>query len=169
MREPGPPGWRSLGWDSKVWLRVLSDSDHWVTTLQLADPSSCQRGRPTEPRPQISESNIPNGSNIWSQVPQGCSIPRHTDWQAVSRNVTSTSMYIGLDVKIAILSLFVFMIAVGSILLLAQLVCNSVVCPRLCLYSSSICGKSPGSHKFIYPCKLRVHMHEGKVINTLKL
>jgi hypothetical protein len=27
----------------------------------------------------FSDSNIPTGSNIWSQVPQGCSIPRHTD------------------------------------------------------------------------------------------
>jgi hypothetical protein len=42
--------------------------------------TSRQRGRPTETRPQSSDSNIPTGSNIWSQVPQGCSIPRHTDW-----------------------------------------------------------------------------------------
>jgi hypothetical protein len=52
--------------------------------------SSRQRGRPTDTRPQISDSNIPTGSNIWSLVPQGCLIPRHTDW-LVSRKVTSTS------------------------------------------------------------------------------
>jgi hypothetical protein len=62
-----------------------------VITLQIADPSSRQRGRPTETGPQISDSNIPTGSNIWSKVPQGCSIPRHTDWLTVSRKVTSTS------------------------------------------------------------------------------
>jgi hypothetical protein len=37
--------------------------------------------------PQISDSTIPTGNNIWSQVPQKCSIPRHT----VSRKVTRTS------------------------------------------------------------------------------
>jgi hypothetical protein len=42
-------------------------------------PSSRQRERPIDKRPQISDSNIPTGNNIWSQVPQGCSIPRHTD------------------------------------------------------------------------------------------
>jgi hypothetical protein len=89
IREPRPPGRGSLKWDSKVWLRVLRDSDHWVITLQITDPSSHQRGRPTETRQQISDSNIVTGSNIWSQVPQGCSIQRHTDWLTVSHKVTS--------------------------------------------------------------------------------
>jgi hypothetical protein len=93
IREPAPPGWGSLRWDSKIWLQVLSDSDHWLITLQIADPSSRQRGLPAEIRAQISDSNIPTGSNIWSQVPQGCSIPRHIDWLidwlTVSRKVTS--------------------------------------------------------------------------------
>jgi hypothetical protein len=71
---------KSLRWDSKVWFRVLSDSDHWVITLQIGDPFSRQRGRLIDTRPQLSDSNIPTGSNIWSQVPQGCSTPRHTDW-----------------------------------------------------------------------------------------
>jgi hypothetical protein len=66
--------------DSKVWLLVLSDSDHWVITLKILDSFSRQRGHPTETRPQLSDSNIPTENNIWSQVPQGCSIPRHTDW-----------------------------------------------------------------------------------------
>jgi hypothetical protein len=79
----------SHSWDSKVWLWFLSDSVHWVITLQIADPSSRQRGRPPETRPQTSDSNIPTGSNIWSQVPQGYSIPRHTDWLTVTRKVTS--------------------------------------------------------------------------------
>jgi hypothetical protein len=55
------------------------DSDHRVITLQIADPSSRQRGRITEARPQLSDSNNPTGSNTWPQVPQGSSIPRHTD------------------------------------------------------------------------------------------
>jgi hypothetical protein len=62
---------------------TLSDSDYRVITLQIADSSSRQRGRPMDTRPQISDSNIPTGSNIWSQVPQGCSIARHTDWLSV--------------------------------------------------------------------------------------
>jgi hypothetical protein len=69
-----------LRWDSKAWFRVLRYSDHSVITLQIVDPSSRQRGRPTETWTQISHSNIPTGSNIWSQVPQGYSIARHTDW-----------------------------------------------------------------------------------------
>jgi hypothetical protein len=39
-------------------------------------------------RPHISDSNISTESNTTSQVPQGCSIPRHTDWLA-SHKVTS--------------------------------------------------------------------------------
>jgi hypothetical protein len=38
---------QSLTWESKVWLRVLRDSDHWVVALQTGDPSSHQRGLPT--------------------------------------------------------------------------------------------------------------------------
>jgi hypothetical protein len=34
--------WGSLRWDSTIWLRVLSYSDHWVITLQIADPCSRQ-------------------------------------------------------------------------------------------------------------------------------
>jgi hypothetical protein len=95
IQEPGPRGWISLKWDTRVWLRVLSDTDHWVISLQIADPSSRHRGRHTERIPQLSDSNIPTGSNIWSQVPQGCSTSRHTDWltdwPTDSRKVTSTS------------------------------------------------------------------------------
>jgi hypothetical protein len=81
--KPSPPGWGSLRWDSKVLLRVLSDTDHWVTTLQIANPSSRQRRRPIDTRSQISDGNIPTGGNIWSQGPQGYSISRHTDWPSV--------------------------------------------------------------------------------------
>jgi hypothetical protein len=68
--ETWPPGWGSLRWESKVWLRVLRDSDHWVIALQTADLASRQRESPTETRPQLSDSNLPTGSNIWSQVPE---------------------------------------------------------------------------------------------------
>jgi hypothetical protein len=37
-----------------------------LSALQIEDPSSRQRGRPTETMPQILDSNIPAGSNIWS-------------------------------------------------------------------------------------------------------
>jgi hypothetical protein len=69
-----------LRWDSKVWLRVLRDLHNWVITLQSADSSSRQRGRPTQTGPLISDSNIPTGNTIWSQVPQGYSITRHAGW-----------------------------------------------------------------------------------------
>jgi hypothetical protein len=64
-------------------------SDHWATTMQIADPSSHQRGHPTETRPEISDSNLPTGSNIWSQVPEWA---RHqnvlTDRPTVSHKAT---------------------------------------------------------------------------------
>jgi hypothetical protein len=56
--------------------------------LQTADPSSHQKGCPTERRLQLSDSNVPAGSNIWSQVPEWA---RHQDILTVSRKVTSTS------------------------------------------------------------------------------
>jgi hypothetical protein len=70
-------------------VTVLSDSNYWVIALQIANQSSRQRGRPTETGSKIFDSNIPTGSNIWSQVPQRRSTPRHTDWLTVSRKVTS--------------------------------------------------------------------------------
>jgi hypothetical protein len=73
IREPGPPGWGSLIWDSKIRLRVVYDSDHWETALQTADRSSRRRGK-----------KFQTGSNIWSQVPQ---LARHqdilTDWPSI--------------------------------------------------------------------------------------
>jgi hypothetical protein len=36
--------------------------------LKIADPSSRQRGCPTETRQQLSDSNLQTGSNIWLQV-----------------------------------------------------------------------------------------------------
>jgi hypothetical protein len=47
---------------------------------------------PTDTKPQMLDSNIPTGNNIWSQVPQGYSIPRHINWLTVIRKVTSTSI-----------------------------------------------------------------------------
>jgi hypothetical protein len=44
-----------------------------------------------EGTPQKQDRKFQTGSNIWSQVPQECPIPRHTDWLTVSRKVTSTS------------------------------------------------------------------------------
>jgi hypothetical protein len=50
---PGPPGWWSLRWDSKIWPLVLRDFELRVTALArprsnctvIYDPSSRQRGR----------------------------------------------------------------------------------------------------------------------------
>jgi hypothetical protein len=56
---------------------IIADSG-WQET----DPTSRQRGRPTETREQISDR-----INIWSQVPQDT----ETYWLNASRNVTSAS------------------------------------------------------------------------------
>jgi hypothetical protein len=45
----------------------------------IVDTSCRQRGRPIDTRLRISDDKIRTGSNIWSQVPQGRSIPRHSD------------------------------------------------------------------------------------------
>jgi hypothetical protein len=82
MREPGPPGWESLRWDSKVWLRVLRDPNHCDYTANcrpvLSSERASHRNKTINFRQQHSDR-----SNIWSQVPQGCSILRHTDWPSV--------------------------------------------------------------------------------------
>jgi hypothetical protein len=78
IRKSGPPGWGSLRRDSKVWLWVLCDSDHWVIAPQPADLSSRQKGRPTEKRQQPSDrkSYQVTSSKVGST-------PRHTDWLTV--------------------------------------------------------------------------------------
>jgi hypothetical protein len=53
--------------------------------IKKTDPSSCQRGRPTKTRPQLSESN-----KYLVMSPRWGSTPRLTDWLTVSRNVTLT-------------------------------------------------------------------------------
>jgi hypothetical protein len=63
----------------------------WVIALQIADPSCRQRGRSTETRLQLSDSNVLAGSNLVTSSRVG-STPRHTDWLTVSRKVTSTSI-----------------------------------------------------------------------------
>jgi hypothetical protein len=83
----------SIPWHTD-WLTVshkvtLTSTFRTLITLQIADPPSRQRGRHTGTRPQIPGSNIPTGSNIWSQVLQGCSIQRRTYWLTVSHKVTS--------------------------------------------------------------------------------
>jgi hypothetical protein len=69
----------------QVWLRVLRDSDLWVIALQIADPSSRQRERPTERRSQLQGSNLPIGHK--SQI----GLDTKTYWLTVSRKVSSTS------------------------------------------------------------------------------
>jgi hypothetical protein len=60
---------------------------NWVISLQTADLSSRQKGRPTETRPQLSDSILPTGSNIWSQVPKRAGHQDIlTDWPSVVSN-----------------------------------------------------------------------------------
>jgi hypothetical protein len=55
---------------------------HWEG--QMTDPTSRQRGRPTETRQQLSENILPTESNIWSQVPEWARyLDILTDWPSV--------------------------------------------------------------------------------------
>jgi hypothetical protein len=77
-----------------MWLRFLSDSDHWVITLQIADPSSRQRRHPTDIvqdckfetatfRQEIISDRKSHKGTRYQVIP--------TDWLTVSRKVTLTS------------------------------------------------------------------------------
>jgi hypothetical protein len=70
-------------WQSLIWGAHKVDS-YWQET----DPTSPQRGRPTEIRQQISDKII-----IWSQVHSGLDTKTYwlTDWLTVSHNVASAS------------------------------------------------------------------------------
>jgi hypothetical protein len=51
----------------------------------MTDPTSRQRGRPTETRQQISENNLRTESNIWTQVPEWARyLDILTDWSSVA-------------------------------------------------------------------------------------
>jgi hypothetical protein len=50
----------------------------------MIDPTSRQKGHPTETRQQLSDINFQNGSNIWSQVPEWARYQDiMTDWPSV--------------------------------------------------------------------------------------
>jgi hypothetical protein len=72
------------GQTSTKWAREVT------LDLQRIDPTSRQRGRPTERRQQIPDPNTWKGSNIWSNVHKVDSIPRLTGWHTVSRKVILT-------------------------------------------------------------------------------
>jgi hypothetical protein len=57
---------------------------------QMTDPTSRQRGRPTETIQQLSENNLRTESNISSQVPEWA---RYLDILTVSCKVTSTGKF----------------------------------------------------------------------------
>jgi hypothetical protein len=58
IRKPGPPGCGVLNETIKYGYGFWRDTDHLAITLHLSD------------------SNLPKGSNIWSQVPEWA---RHQD------------------------------------------------------------------------------------------
>jgi hypothetical protein len=65
------------GLDAKTyWLSAVK----WLWRWQMTDPSSRQRGHPTETGQQIPDPNSWKGSNIWSNVHKVGLTPRHTDW-----------------------------------------------------------------------------------------
>jgi hypothetical protein len=57
------------------WLWVLWDSDYWHFAIQIADPSSRQRGRPKTKSKAIVRQKK-GKRKIWSWVPKGCPTPR---------------------------------------------------------------------------------------------
>jgi hypothetical protein len=70
---------RSIAWN---WTCVIA--------LQITDPSSRQRGRPTSTNPQLSKNNQREKGKNWSRVPDGCLTPRKTGRLIVGRNITLT-------------------------------------------------------------------------------
>jgi hypothetical protein len=65
---------------------------HWtcVIALQITDPSSRQRGRPTSTNPQLSKNTQREKGKNWLRVPDGCLTSRPTGGLTVSHNITST-------------------------------------------------------------------------------
>jgi hypothetical protein len=99
MREPGPPGWGSPRWDSKIWtvssagFRLKSD---------CSSKAQRQFNSKLQTRPLVSEGvtkyqsrsclkEISWRKKNWSQVPDGRLTPGQTGRLTVSRKLTSTS------------------------------------------------------------------------------
>jgi hypothetical protein len=59
-----------------------------VIALQITNPSSRQRGRPTSTNSQLSKNNQLEKGKNWFRVPDGCLTPRRTGRLTVSRNIT---------------------------------------------------------------------------------
>jgi hypothetical protein len=63
---------------------IVKIAELLVWESQMTDPTSRQRGRPTETRQQLSENNLRTESNIWSQVPEWARyLDILTDWSSV--------------------------------------------------------------------------------------
>jgi hypothetical protein len=79
-------------WDSKIWSQVPRDEDPRNTALARASSIYKRQTHPLvrEGAQKKQDRNSRGTINIWSCVQGGCSIPRLTDWLAVSRNVTWT-------------------------------------------------------------------------------
>jgi hypothetical protein len=88
MRGPGPPGWGSLKWNSKMWSRVLRDSDARMT----ANYRSKLQTRPYvgEGTPQHEDRRCPTVIKIWSSAPDGCPTPGQTGQLTVGLTITWT-------------------------------------------------------------------------------
>jgi hypothetical protein len=81
----------SLRWNSNIWLWVLRDSDHWQIALQIADPSSRQRGRPERKSKAIVRQKKEK-RKIWAWVPKGCPTSRRIGRLTISHNNYSTQL-----------------------------------------------------------------------------
>jgi hypothetical protein len=76
-------------WDSKIWPRVLRDSDPKMTALAKAS-RNCKR----QTRPLVRDGNQDQQTRncqtiikIWSWAPEGCFIPRQTGRLTVGRKI----------------------------------------------------------------------------------
>jgi hypothetical protein len=72
---------KSRIWDSKIWSRVLRDSDPKMTELSRTNCNCKRQIRPQETR------NCQTIIKIWSWVQEGCFIPRQTGRLTVGRNI----------------------------------------------------------------------------------
>jgi hypothetical protein len=79
-------------WDSKIWPRILQDSDPKMTALARTSSNCKQQTRPLvrEGAPDQQTRNCQTIIKIWSLAPNGCFVPRQTGRLTVGRNITLT-------------------------------------------------------------------------------
>jgi hypothetical protein len=73
---------------ARLWIHPMTSLSKQPLLCSSQQTAIVARQRPVNGN-RGEASIAPTGSSVWSQVPQGYSIPRHTGWPAVSRKVAS--------------------------------------------------------------------------------